>query len=170
MSDADSEDLPEPLEPAAPADAMSQLVGYIVNRLYSIGLRLDSARSIVGNGPAGDRVTAATDEVDRLIGEIRDHMFADRIQGSRTGLPRKARQDDQERSAQTADRAALLHERMVRAARAMQASAADYAALLERTAGLARQPGRADYPAEIKRWRAFADQAEEMARRWEQQP
>jgi len=27
-----------------------------------------------------------------------------------------------------------------------------------------------DYPAEIKRWRAFADQAEQMARRWEQRP
>jgi hypothetical protein len=27
-----------------------------------------------------------------------------------------------------------------------------------------------DYPAEIKRWRAFADQAEQMARRWEQSP
>lgn len=31
-----------------------------------------------------------------------------------------------------------------------------------------RHPLRMDYPAEIKRGRAFADQAEQMARRWEQ--
>jgi hypothetical protein len=29
---------------------------------------------------------------------------------------------------------------------------------------------RIDYPAEIKRWRAFADQAEQMAKHWEQRP
>jgi hypothetical protein len=71
---------------------------------------------------------------------------------------------------QTADRAVLLQERMARAARALQASAADYAALLEQKAGLARPPGRMDYPAEIKRWRAFAYQAEQMAKRWERSP
>jgi hypothetical protein len=27
-----------------------------------------------------------------------------------------------------------------------------------------------DYPAEIKRWRAFADQAEQMAKRWKRAP
>ncbi len=46
---------------------------------------------------------------------------------------------------------------MVRTARALQASAADYAILLEQRAGLTRPPGRMDYPAEIRRWRAFAD-------------
>jgi hypothetical protein len=58
--------------------------------------------------------------------------------------------DDRERSSQTADRVTLLDERMARAARALQASAAGYAALLERRADLARQPGRLDYLAEIK--------------------
>jgi hypothetical protein len=48
--------------------------------------------------------------------------------------------------------------------------AADTAALLERRADLLGQPRRIDYPTEIKRWRAFADQAAQMAERWEQQP
>jgi hypothetical protein len=160
MSDAHGQDLPGPLEPAAPKDTMPGLVGYIVNRLFSIGLSLESARSIVGDGPAGDRIGAATDKVDRLIREVRQHVFAEH------------QQEDQEHPAQTADRAALLQEHMARTARALQASAADYAALLEQKADLTRtrQPQRMDYPAEIKRWRAFADQAEQMAKCWEQRP
>jgi hypothetical protein len=59
---------------------------------------------------------------------------------------------------------------MTRAARALQASAADYAALLEQRASLTRRPGRMDYPTEVKRWQAFADQAGQMAKRWEQSP
>jgi len=169
MSAGESQNLPGPLEQAeaSPDDTTTQLAEYIVNRLFFVVLSLDSAHSIVGRGPAGDRVAAAAGEVDRLIREIRDHVFAGRTQA---GLPGISRLDDQERPAQTADRAALLHEHMARTARALQASAEDYAALLERRADLARQPGRMDYPAEIKRWRAFADQAREMAERWEQSP
>jgi len=37
-------------------------------------------------------------------------------------------------------------------------------------ADLIRKPWRMDYPAEIKRWRALADQAEQMARRWKLAP
>jgi len=60
-----------------------------------------------------------------------------------------------------------MNERLVRAARAFQATASDTAALLERS-GDPAQPGRIDYPTEIRRWRAFADQAEQMAKRLEQ--
>jgi hypothetical protein len=120
--------------------------------------------------PAGDRVAAAAGEVDRLIGEVRDHVFAGRGHGTRAGLGRQSRRDGQEGSAPAADRVALLRERMARAARALRAGAADYAALLEQGAGPVRQPGRVDYPAEIKRWRAFAEQAEQMAERWKQPP
>lgn len=170
MSDADSRDLPGPLEPPALQDVMSEFAHHIVNRLFSVGLSLDSAHSIVGNGPAGDRVAAATDEVDRLIREVRDHVFAGRGQGTQAGLAAESRRDGQERPAQTADRAALLQERMARTARALQAGAADYAALLEQRAGLTRQPQRMDYQVEIKWWRAFAEQAEQTAERWEQLP
>ena len=140
-------------QPAPLDGTTAHFAGFVVNRLFSIGLRLDSAHSIVGKGAAGDRIAAAADEVDHLIRDIRDHVFG-----------------DQERPAQTADRTVLLREQLAQTARRLQASAADYAALLERTAGLARPPQRIDYPAEIKRWRAFADQAGQMAERWEQSP
>jgi len=87
VSDADSRNLPGPLEPPVPQDAMLEFAHHVVNRLFSIGLSLDSARSIVGKGAAGDRVAAATDEVDRLIREIRNHVFAERGQGTRAGRP-----------------------------------------------------------------------------------
>ena len=66
------------------------------------------------------------------------------------------------------DPTALLNEHAARTARALRAAALDAGALLEQQAGLARRPGRMDDQAEIKRWRAFAEQAEQMARRWEQ--
>jgi len=142
----------DPIGPAVPqaasaADTMSDFAGYVVTRLFSVGIRLESARSIIGKGPAGDRVAAATDEVDLLIRDIRTTLF---------GL--------------AADPAALLKERAAHTARSLRASALDAIALLEQQADLARRPGRIDYPTEIKRWRAFADQAEQMARRWEQRP
>lgn len=86
---------------------MPEFAGYVVNRLFSIGLRLESARSIVGNGPAGDRIAAATDELDRVIRDVRTAMFG---------------------------------------------HVADHPAVL------------------TKRWRALADQAEQMARRRERPP
>jgi hypothetical protein len=144
MAAGDGADLPGPLEPAAPQDTMPEFTGYIVNRLFSVGLSLESARSIVGNGPAGDRIAAATDQVDQLICDIRTAQCSS-----------------------AADPPAVLRERMAHTARALQARALDAAALLEKRAEVARQPSRMDYRAEIKRWRAFADQAEEMARRWE---
>jgi hypothetical protein len=209
-------------------NAMPGFAGYIVNRLFSVGLSLESARSIVGPGPAGDRVAAATDQVDRMIGDIRSITFglaADRGNhapdrwplppGRSTGdlLPRVAEgisevgmrlraagqlregaarrsvtealgrlddlgrevrrhvlADSAQRRAAIADHRAALTERMAQTARALQATAADAAALLERQADLAGPPGRMDYRTEIKRWRAFAEQAGQMAARWEQPP
>ena len=136
-----------PLREASLEDMMPEFVGYVVNRLFSVGLSLESARSIVGNGPARDRIAAATDEVDRMIRDVRTTMFS-----------------------LAAEPAALLDERAARTALALQSAALDAAALLEKQADLARWPGRIDYPAEIERWRAFAEQAEQMARRWEQRP
>jgi len=61
---------------SAPADeTMTRFAADIVNRLFSIGLRLESARSIVAKGPAADRIAAATDEVDRTIRDIRTTVF-----------------------------------------------------------------------------------------------
>jgi anti-anti-sigma factor len=230
-------------QPASLEEVMSGFAAEIVNRLFSVGLGLDSARSFVGDGPAGDRVAAATDEVDRTIRDIRTTMFslaaearkhspnrwppppvghadrtrdlldsamdsifeagvalhaaADLASGATRGHIAEAlgRLDDvaqaihdhvfagraeprlawgsalarRQRSARAADRAAL-RERVGQTARALEAAAANTAALLERRADLVEQPGRMDYPTEIKRWRAFADQAGQMAKRWEQPP
>lgn len=170
MSAGESQNPPGPLEQAEAVyrdgasleDAVSRFAGYIVRRLFLVGLSLDSARSILGEGPGGDRVAAAAGEVDRMIRDIRTITF---------GLvTERGHQGSHDRSRPAADDAALLRERMVQTARSLQAAAADYAALLEQRADLAPKPGRMDYPAEIKRWRAFADQAEHMAKRWEQPP
>lgn len=56
-------------------DKLPEFVGYVVNRLFSVGLSLESARSIIGEGPAGDRIEAATREVDRTIRDIRTTVF-----------------------------------------------------------------------------------------------
>jgi anti-anti-sigma regulatory factor len=56
---------------------------------------------------------------------------------------------------------------VARTAHALHSAAADTAALLERRADLLGQPGRIDYPTEIKRLRALADQARQMAEHWE---
>lgn len=71
-------------EAASQEDTMSQFAEYIAHRLLSVGLGLESARSIIGKGPAGDRVAAMTDEVDRLVRDIRTLTFrlaADRRRG-----------------------------------------------------------------------------------------
>ena len=63
-------------QPESLEEVMSRFAGDVVNRLYSAGLSLESARSIVGDGPAGDRVAAATGELDRTIRDIRAIMFS----------------------------------------------------------------------------------------------
>jgi len=68
------------------------------------------------------------------------------------------------------DRPALLEAHIAHVARALQATALNTAARLERQADRARPPARLDYRAEIKRWLAFAEEAEQMAKRWEQPP
>jgi len=57
-------------------ETMSRFAGDVVHRLFSAGLSMESARSIVGKGPAGDRVAAATDEIDRTIRDIRTIVFS----------------------------------------------------------------------------------------------
>ena len=59
-----------------------------------------------------------------------------------------------------------MQRRVVQMANAVQSAAADIAALLERHAVLLTQPGHIDYPTEIKRWAALADQAGQIAECW----
>jgi hypothetical protein len=61
---------------ASPGVTMPELAEYVVNRLFSVGLSLESARCIVGAGRAGDRIASASDEVDHMIRDIRAIMFS----------------------------------------------------------------------------------------------
>ncbi len=136
----------EPRRRAVSHDRIADFADYIVNRLFLIGLKLESARSITGEGPAGERIGTATDEVDELIGEIRT-MVLDLPVESPSVL--------------------ALRGRMAHSARELQSRALEAAARLERQASAARRPTRLDLALEIKRWLAFAEQADQMARRWE---
>jgi hypothetical protein len=148
MSDGDNQDPEAPLEPANADDTMREFAGSMVRRLSAVALSLESARSIVGSGPAGDRIAAATDEVDRLICDLRTAMFP----------PSPPARNP---------RAALINERMVRTARRLQEDALNAAALLERQADHGRQPTRLDYQAETKRWKDFAARAGQVVERCE---
>ena len=224
---------------ALPEDVMSQFANNIVGQLSSVEVSLESARSIVGDGPAGEHIASATGEIDRVIHDIRTVIFSlaadaenyiperwpplperrrggtaellDWVMNSMLGIgvalqaaagqpPGTVGQDlleagrsidemaqvirdhmDGERATSglaggpqldgqegTADHAGLQR-RMARTARSLQLSAAGVAALLEQQSTLSSEPLRLDYATEIKRWRAFADQAEQIAGRWEQQ-
>lgn len=60
------------LEPARlPDSEISRLAHSVVNQLFSVGLTLDGARSLLDDGPARDRVAAATAELDRLVRDVR---------------------------------------------------------------------------------------------------
>lgn len=147
VPDADTQDPPRLPEQAAPGVTMSEFASHLAKRLFSVALRLDRAHSIAGNGPAGDEIAVAADEIDQLISDIRATVV---------------------NSAE--DPLAAFRKRGARTARELQARALEAAGLLERQAYIARQPSRLDYQAEIKRWRAFAGEAEQMASQWEQPP
>ena len=118
---------------------MSDFAGYVVNRLFTIGLKLESTRSIAGADPACEQIRAVAGEIDQLINDIRVTTLNP-----------------------TAHSEVTLKEHMAFTAREVQARALDAAARLERQAdeGL-------DHRAEIRLWQAFADQADWMAKRWE---
>jgi hypothetical protein len=69
--------------PASRDNAMSQVTDDFVRRLFFVGLSLERARSIVGDSPAADWVSAAADEVDRTIRDIWAILFGldDQFQG-----------------------------------------------------------------------------------------
>lgn len=147
MSDINGQDWSKPEQPATSAGVEQDFAQDIVRRLFSVGLSLESARSIIGGGAAGDRLAAATDEIDGIIRHIRSVTLS-----------------------RAASRPANSADQVARMARRLQERALEFAGQLEQQAEHTRPPVRLDYPAEIKRWRAFADQAEQTAIRWEGPP
>ncbi|MEV6237458.1 GAF domain-containing protein [Lentzea sp. NPDC051838] len=69
-----------------PADPLvDTMLSGLLGRLFSVGLSLASARSIVRGGPADERLVVATEEVDDLIRDVQT-LMAERIAGQESGL------------------------------------------------------------------------------------
>jgi anti-anti-sigma factor len=154
---------------AAGAARAEELLDRAVSTIITVGMSLRAAASLP-RGLASQRITEAVGRLDDVVREIRQHGFAGDGQHSQPGPARRRPPDPDEQFGQAARRTALLHQRVAQTAHALHTIAAGTAALLEQRAAALAQPERLDYPTEIKRWRAFADQAAQMAERWEQRP
>ena len=149
------------------AARVEDLPDLTVDSIFNVGLILQAAIDLAPDVTA-QRITEALQRLDDVVQEIRNHMFAGRGHSVEPGpvgppFPRLL-----ERSARAMDQAALLQKHVAQTARAVQSAAADTAALLEQRADLVGRPSRVDYPADIKRWRAIADEAAQMAKHWDQ--
>jgi hypothetical protein len=165
-----------PGTPAAPAvseraelDRVRELLDWAVSNIFTVSMSLEAAMDLPGDLIA-QRTTEALGRLDEVIREVRHDVFADRGAQIQPGRRWRRPPDLDEQFERTATRTALLHQRVVRTARAVQSAAADTAALLQQQADLVGEPQRIDYPTVIKRWQILADQAGEMADHWEQQP
>jgi hypothetical protein len=75
VSRLDGHDNRHVLLPTSLDEVAFRFAGDVVNRLFSAGLSLESARSVVQDGPAADRLAAATREIDQAIRDIRAIIF-----------------------------------------------------------------------------------------------
>ncbi len=146
-----------------------ELLRLVVAGMLEVGLILQAAVDLPPDVTA-QRITEALRRLDDAVREVRDHVFAEHGQGIEPDLAWRPPRHVLERSALAKNRSELLQRHVARTAHALHSAAADTAALLERRADLLGQPKRIDYATEIKRLRALADQARQMADRWEQPP
>jgi anti-sigma B factor antagonist len=163
----------EPGEQATPAADRAaraeELLDETVHSIFTVGLILQAA-SDLPPAVTAQRIAKAPHRLDDAVREIRHHVFAEHRQDDWPNLAGPPSPDLPQRWSRARNRSQSLQAHVTQTARAVQSAAADTAALLERRADLLGQSGRIDYPAEIKRWRALAGQAERMAERWEHQP
>ncbi len=151
------------------ADRAEDLLDWAVSSIFNVGMTLHAALDQPGD-LTGQRITKALGHLDDTVREVRHHMFGQHDQQMQRDLARKPPLGLDEQFERAANRAALLHQRVVQTAHALHAAAADTAALLEKRGDMLGQPGHIDYPTESKRWRVIADQAAEVAECWEQRP
>jgi anti-anti-sigma factor len=152
---------------ADPANRTRELLDWVVTSIHNVGVSLQAAIDLPRDITA-QRITEALRHLDDVAQEIRLHELWSTARES--GPARRRPPDLHERSALATKRTALLQQRVAQTAHALQFAAADTVALLQQRADTLGQPGRIDYPTEIKQWRVLADQAGQMARRWEQRP
>ena len=150
-------------------DRAEEMLDWAVSCIFNVGMSLQAAADLPRDVTA-QRITEALDQLDEMLREIRHHVFAERGQQTRRDLAWRPAPDLDERFERTATRTALAHQRVMQTAHALHAAAADTAALLEQRADLLGEPTHIDYPTEIKQWRVIADQAAQLAERWEQRP
>jgi len=151
---------------ADPAARTEELLDVAVVGIFDVGLILRAAIDL----PPGDtaqRITEALRRLDEVVRDIRDHVFAGRGHSAESDVPLRPSAHVLERSARAMNHSELLRRHVAQTAQAVQSAAADTAALLERRADILGQPGRIDYPTETKKWQALADQAKQMAERWQ---
>lgn len=151
------------------ADRAEELLDWAVSNIFNAGMILQAAADLPGD-LARRRITEALGCLDDVVREIRHQVFAQHARQMQGDLAWRRPPDLDERFERAADRTALLHQRVVHTAHALRSAAADTVALLERRADLLGQPGHIDFPTESNRWRVIADQAAEIAERWERWP
>jgi anti-anti-sigma factor len=152
---------------ADPASRTRELLDWVITSIDNVGVSLHAAIGLPRDITA-QRITDALRRLDDVAREIRRHELSSTASGP--GPDRRRRPDIRERSALATKRTALLQQRVAQTAHALHYAAADTAALLQQRADILGQPARIDYPTEIKQWRVLADQAGQMAQRWEQRP
>ncbi len=165
--------VPQSARPArASRTDQAELLDSVVASILSAGLSLQAID--LPGGSAAQRIAEALRNLDGIVREIRDYVFAERVHDALPGHALGPRPEPQERAELAAGRTALfrarnasLQERVTQTAFSLHIVAAETAVLLEQQAQLVEQPRRIDYPAEIKRWQSFADQAKQIAERWE---
>lgn len=145
-----------------------ELLGRTADIISNVSSLLHAATGLPQTATA-QRITEAFDRLDDADREIQNHLFAERDHGGR-GVTQPPSPDLRERIALAMNHSLLLRMHVAQTARALQSAAADTAEMLERRGKVLDWHARIDYPTEIKRWQVFADQAGQMAERWEHEP
>lgn len=154
---------------AARVARAEELLGRTADVISSVNSLLRAAIDLPPTATA-QRITEAVDRLDDADREIRDHLPAERGRGGGRGVTQPPPSDLRERMALAMNHSLLLRMHVAQTARALQSAAADTAEMLERRGKVLDWHARIDYPTEIKRWQVFADQAGQMAERWEHEP
>lgn len=156
------------LRPAAQTGQAQEVINQLARSLFDVGALLKAVVDLPGDA-ARRHITEALARLDDVVQQAQDHVSAERsretaasLAGSPLQVPRRLQW--------SADRAALLRERMAQTVWAVHRSASETVGLLEQRIEVVSKPGPIDYRTEIKRWQAFADQAEQMANHLDQEP
>jgi len=144
------------------------LLGLTAETIVSAGAIVQAATG-PPPGVTAPLITEAHRRLDEAVREICNHLLAERDHDDGPGLAGPPSPVPRQRSASAMTRSALLQRHIAQTARAVQVTAADTAALLEQRADFLSWHAHLDYPTEIKQWRVLADQAGQIAERWQQQ-